>query len=105
MVATICAGVSGPQNVCNKTLEAANIQSGLYQSVNQIENTLKNKAEKEAQKTIGNSAYKLFAYGVIATKISSGGTGSVRIGGGSFCNNVIFVGSKKQGSLGFGWNF
>jgi len=105
MIATICAGVSGPSDMCSKTFEAASVQSGFYHSVIRVEDKVKNVVESKAKNTIGNGPYSFLAYGAIAAKIGTGGTGSLNMKGGSVCDKITLIGSKKQGSLGFGWNF
>lgn len=105
VIATLCAGVSGPGDACLKAAEAASRQSGFYESVNQVEDKTKTIAESEVRQVAGETTVTVVSYGAMIAKIGSGGAGAVNMKGGPFCDKITLTGSKKQGSVGLGWSF
>ena len=105
LIASICAGMSGPADMCKKTTEAVSKQTGLYQNVEKAEKIGESAATKVTKETLGNTVYKALAYGVMAGKISTGGSASMKMNGGPLCDKITVTGSKKQGTVGLGWNF
>lgn len=106
LVTAICSGsMTGPADMCHKTTEAAAKQFGIHQTVSVAEDKGKALSSAKTREVFGGTGFDVLLFGVIVGKVSSGKSATVRTGCGSFCNKITLTGSKKAGSVGFGWDF
>lgn len=106
LITSACIGLSGAhQQACEKAIEAGSKQTGLEQSVDQIQKMVERKANNKAKDIIGKSGMDIAGGGIFLVKTAIDKSVKINLPTLGICDRISTQVGVNQNSMQMEWGF